>query len=155
MVKAYGLTANGKPRTRPLRSEAVAKLPPPFCLEETPGYVFYDLLGVWVCVEDFHVVISVAEELASSAYTSRHGTRGTKNRGCSGPLCKKALRDGMYGGAKSAALARLESLLELLQAQHNAAYYAALSTTEKDKMAATIERYLRSMQERLDLVRAS
>ena len=155
MVKAYGLTANGKPRTRRLRSELVAEMPPPYCMEKTPGYVWYDMLEVWVYIEDFHLIISVAEELANTDYTSRHGTRGTKNKGCAGPLCKKALRDGTYGGAKSAALARLDALLELLQAQHNSAFYAALSDTEKDKISATIEKYLRSMKERLDLVRTA
>jgi hypothetical protein len=129
-------------------------MPPAVCNEQTSGYVHYNLLDKWVYLDDFSIVIEVAQEVANQDFASRHGTRATKNKGCTGPLCRKALRDDLYGGAKSVTLARLDELLALLQHHHDATWFGSLDEENRSKMAASIERNMETMQRRLDLVRA-
>jgi len=154
-VKAYGLTASGKPRYRPLKSELIAALPPVLAEQDTPGYTRYEPVDAWVYGDDFYVIVEVAQETADPRFTSRHGTRATKNRGCSGPLCRKALRDSLYGGAKSAQLIRLEELLNRLQAAHDTEYFSSLTNEEKSKLSEALSKYVTSAQQTLELVSLS
>jgi hypothetical protein len=68
-------------------------------------------------------------ELANKQFVGKiHGRRSTRNAGCTGPLCKKALRD--HGrqimreiretttGHRRSAYSEVEPLLSLLQMQH-------------------------------------
>jgi hypothetical protein len=148
----YGLTASGRTRTRPLRTAATAALPPAMSTEEVPGYLYYQPANIWVYAEDFTVVIEVAQELANPSITSRHGTRTSKNRGCDGPLCRKALRDSLYGGARTARLKRIEPLLAHLQEQHDEAWVKSLPKEERDKLEANANRVLETMRRRLEIL---
>lgn len=155
MSERYGLTKNGKVRTRPLRTVATAAMPPAMLKEEEPGYIYYERAGIWVYLEDFHVVIEVARETANRDITSRHGTRATKNRGCKGPLCRKALRDDLYGGAKSLRYQRLEELLDTLQGVHNDEWVASLTPEERERLSAHAERLYATIGRKIELVKAS
>lgn len=154
MSEQYGLTSTGKPRTRPLESALFERLPPPMSKEEAPGYLYYPPAEIWVYAEDYHLVIDVAREIANSQIATRHGTRTTKNRGCNGPLCRKALRDALYGGAKQARLRRIQDLLEYLQERHNEEWVRNLPADEREKLLANAERVIRTAQQRMQLLQS-
>lgn len=155
MSDRYGLTRSGKPRTRPLRTADILDRPPALSREEAPGYLYLERAKIWVYAEDFSVVIEVARETNNPEIASRHGTRATKNQGCTGPLCRKALRDDLYGGARSLRLKRLEELLDALQSSHNDEWAGNLSDEAREKLASSLERYRARVDETLALVKSA
>lgn len=96
-------------------------------LSEEPvnGWVFVPDLGYYIPRYHLPVVELVKSELADPGYSGRtHGRRATRNAGCTGPLCKKALRDEMreiqkrlygYKRTRTSRVRELDPLLDLLQ----------------------------------------
>lgn len=107
--------------TRPAKRE----LPPCISSEAAPGYIEEPLLGIFVYIEDYHLVFDVYEELNQYRFEGkRHGTRHLKNQGCKGPLCRKAQRDHVRAAdlppteVYRRRWARYDDLLARLQAYH-------------------------------------
>lgn len=60
------------------------------------GWVFVPDVGYFIPRDHVEVVEQVKAEIANPEYSGRtHGKPATRNAGCTGPLCKKALRDRM------------------------------------------------------------
>jgi hypothetical protein len=95
-----------------------------------PGWCYLPSLDLYIPDEHRRIVIEVMSELADQRFAGKvHGKRSTRNTGCTGPLCKKALRD--HGkrimrevrettatAYRRSAYAEIEPLLSLLQIQH-------------------------------------
>lgn len=59
-----------------------------------PGWTYIPIIGQYIPDEHIRVVVEVMAELSDPSFATRtHGKRSTRNAGCTGPLCKKALRD--------------------------------------------------------------
>lgn len=96
---------------------------------ETPGWAYSEFVDAWLHDLGVEMLNNAVAELDDPSFTSRHGTRNTKNLGCQGPLCSKASRDYMreyrppeYGKRWSRKYSKFDTLLLRIQALHNEAW---------------------------------
>jgi hypothetical protein len=61
-----------------------------------PDLIYVAEINRYVDSEHEYLIKEIRNELHDTRFIGRlHGKRVTRNRGCSGPMCKKALRDAM------------------------------------------------------------
>jgi hypothetical protein len=101
------------------------------------------------------LIYGIHAEISDPDYLGyRHGERHTRNKGCTGPLCKKALRDwqrarvlarhAAYGTtprgpyARSSELVHIDTLLEPVKAAHDKEFASRRPITSEELQAAEL-----------------
>lgn len=105
-------------------------------------------------ISERNLIFEIHAEISDPDYLNyRHGTRHTRNKGCVGPLCRKALRDWQRDRlarshaergtiprphARSKEMVRVDALLGPIKAAHDKEYDSRRLYTSEELQAAEL-----------------